>query len=501
MFSSHVLFKESKWFSAALVAVLWLLFSFSFYAIMYTLREVFRVMTYLMGREFLLLSEREHYFFNFFYAAVACIVSFGFLLNNFLKLHYFKSSRPRHKLLLAINGQSSLNAYFLLWFGKLGVIVGFWYAGSPVFYYVSFYKDYYFLFLAIPVVLFLHQWMGLRLAYKGASKWMMVSAVVIAGTSFLFSRINLTGYEATNNAIIKNLVPYNYQLELPDVSEAVEVPWYCRNNHLYLCFPKTSKDHNSPVIVMKNGKLMEISHEDVRKYVDSLYSTATQWEFHPISLVVSIDKRVRMGDVKTLKSSMAYRSTLMVYFSVLRDTPDKRYGLREWLRPPCDDLMEVKNISDRALTQEAPTNPCLVMVNETLKMASFRVSLKMNEFLLADTLISATDLYREFYAFLIRHKKQALVELDIDEESDFDHYMQLKDLIRKGYNDRRDELARLEFGESYPRDSYHNWGSKTSKIMDYMSQECPVNIIEWTDKERILVDSLRSGRGKLRTTR
>ncbi len=208
--------------------VVGLLYAFAFYSILYMSREIFRVFTFQFKNELLILTAKEVYFYNLFFAFIAVILAQSVCFN-----YWF--SRPRrmfevrhYRKTMIVHDQSVLNWYFLSWFSKLAV--SFWimfglafYNGFDVF---SFYPDYKFMFILIVIVLFLQTWNSIRLTFKRHSfKWMLLTAFVISVLAFGLSRINLIDYKAINK-IYTSKTSLNKQDRVPDVEQEESLGTY-----------------------------------------------------------------------------------------------------------------------------------------------------------------------------------------------------------------------------------------------------------------------------------
>jgi len=106
--------------------ILWLTWSYILYAFFQSFREAFRVFTSSYGVESLLvLTSREIYFYNLFFAGISSAVGYGFALKFLLENSQFRQGwRNRMVIRRTLNDQDSFTWNFLYWFGRTGSLLG-----------------------------------------------------------------------------------------------------------------------------------------------------------------------------------------------------------------------------------------------------------------------------------------------------------------------------------------------------------------------------------------
>jgi hypothetical protein len=109
--------------------ILWTLTTYIFYAFFQLYREAFRFFTGELGDSVLLvLTPSENYFYNLFHAAIASSLGYHialrFILQNSIKRTDWRTLSLARRTL---NSEGFWTWSFLLWFGKLGSMLGIWY--------------------------------------------------------------------------------------------------------------------------------------------------------------------------------------------------------------------------------------------------------------------------------------------------------------------------------------------------------------------------------------
>lgn len=472
--------------------IVWLLLSFSLYSFMYIVREVLRNWTYYNSREtMLVLTEGEHYFYNFFYACLACIIASGIVMDLILKRNLRHLRRAKHKRLLLLNDQSALNAYFLSWFSKLALVYGLIITINNGYTAIDFYDDYVYFFIALLIVLFLHQWLSLRRTFKRQSlQWMSIAIICIGLISFGFSRIDLINYRLFEN----NLVTHSYWLRLPLASEAEPMEWGRREIKIYLGFKKDSTKDDRPRIIAADGHI-ELTLEEVADYARD--ESFDSYEQQIVNLY--IDKNVKTKYVKELQEAISKSGQLQWLLYRTDFSSDSRsYGLTHRIRPFCSDFHSIAdslrgqyeiNLADLDFNY-----PCLTLNDLSSLKESVKMRLVRDQLFLNGKPVGGEDLQLDIYTF-IKANPKVVIELDIDDDSHYGHYIQLLNTLLKVHYDRRDELVHERFGGSY-RKCKGEYCPQYHEIMDFLREAYPMNIAEWSDDEKIVLNYIRTHQEK-----
>ena len=345
-------FNKIHFWCAVLV---WLLMAFALYSLFFVVRESIRYMTILDAyNDMLVLSVQEHHFYNFFYAAFACLISWGVVTDLYLKSLPYSTRKLGHKRTMIRNDQTFITWYSFYWFSKLAVVISLLSANIPLFTESPFYPDYLYLFVIFLLVIFLQQWMSIRWAFKNRGvKPMGLVALVILGVSFLFSRIDLIDPQTMNHHFLKNTISYNYSVHVPTASETITYRHFY-STPIYLGFQHNSKVGEAKIVENSSGYIRELNDQEAQEYIlgsrksyEDSYGSG--WETFSLALV--IDTAVKMKDVKRLhriiESSFdkPYAAQKIIY----KTQAYIPLGITKYVRSTCP---EIKNAADRLVNGE-----------------------------------------------------------------------------------------------------------------------------------------------------
>ncbi|MFT4523246.1 MAG: hypothetical protein ACI8ZN_002198 [Bacteroidia bacterium] len=162
-------------------------------------REILRFMTGAFA-DLLHLSDKEEMFYNHFYAALSSVLGLCLMLWIWMGNASLKFGRRRHLVHLS-------NSYTLLifWiailavarFGSITALFPYGQAGFDNELDLS--SDYWLLFILIPVVVFGHAWMGLRLVYR-TGWWMRKTGLASMLFTLLLAQTAITSNKIVNES-------------------------------------------------------------------------------------------------------------------------------------------------------------------------------------------------------------------------------------------------------------------------------------------------------------
>ena len=425
----HPLRSRLSTFKLVSGVVVALLMSFVFYFFSCAMLEAFRLMTVTPEYDIWVPSAKERSFYQLFFAFVSTLLAQSFCL-----AYWFDGPRKffgrRHRSAIQIvNGQRNLNWYFLSWFAKV-VLVWFIVLGFPgAFYAFSLYPDFKHLFILIIIVLFLHPWVTMRLAYKRKTlKWMALSAVLVTVLAYSLSRINVVDYKSLENAFLTRNIPYVYDLELPETEtlEKVERAMLSKNAYLVQSKDKTE----SKCLIVVDGKTV-----DLKAFSESMEDWRLCHNEADIPLLncrLNIDKKVKMKDVDEVRQALADMRFYRVQYAVVprHRELDVRYytflSLHTQRLPVrfLGDSLYQKWIED---VSEIP-NQIVVMPKET---GTFEINGVTTEG--KECKAKFRDLIQQDLNYIIRFK--------VDEEMLYSDYITVMASAMEALNDLKEEYA------------------------------------------------------------
>ena len=414
--------------------VIWLLFSFLFYAFVFVLRESLRLLTINEYYDLVILSDKEMWFYNFFFALIATIfgqsICFSFWLSgprSFLRTHNYLRTN-------IIHDQRLLNTYFLHWFSKLAItIIGALYI--PLKQNISFniYKDYKWALILVVVVLFTQTWNSIRHVYKLKSfKWQLYATLFITLTAYGLSHINLINYKELNQVVLNKNIFYSFNLQLPQLECSNYTCWHGRPYQILYVVKKTKDvNHHENIIIMDNE---EISKKDFRTKVKtklsdiypSYYSSRIRYELY-------IDQNVDMKFINWVKEELSYMGIYKVGFAFI----------------PTNDMHKTTYSNDATFSYRLPFKPT-IPPPPGIKPSSNIIEIKHlnNKLIVNDQVIELNNLNKKLYQ-LIEKNSDHLINYFVDDKLLYKDYLSILTITKNVIDQLRDSCATSRYNMSF----------------------------------------------------
>ena len=318
----HVLRSRVSIFKLVSGIVVAFVMSFVFYAFSCVMLEAFRVVSVTPEYDMWVLGDKERSFCQLFFAFVSVILAQSFCLAYWFDGPRRVFEKGHRSAVVIVNEQRNLNWYFLSWFAKVAfcwlVLITF-----PGWFYVfPFYPGLAGLFILIIIVLFLHPWVAMRLAFKRKTlKWMALSALMVSALAFGMSRINLVDYKSLENAFLSRNVPHVYGLDLPATDAGLKMEHANLTKNVYLV---QSNDSTHPLIIV-DGQTVDLQMlPEVMVEWRSCYNEA---DVPLLFCRLNVDKSLKMKDVDEVRQALADMRFYRIQYAVVPRNPelDSRY--------------------------------------------------------------------------------------------------------------------------------------------------------------------------------
>ncbi len=216
------------------------------------------------------LSADERLFYKLFFAALSLISGLAIVL----EIWFYRAFRFGEKTFFArnriLNDQRMLQWSFLHWFVKLSFMFGFSldfaFHGSDM--ELNFYQNYPWLFPLILSVLFLNLWKNLLLVYRvKALRYLLLSAGIIGGLSFIFSQWNLVDIAKLERKIAQKNPYERFDIQLVESDLLVPMLGERSFNEEYFILEKDSLPSSIQFYATRGKKLLSIG-----EYQSTLYN-------------------------------------------------------------------------------------------------------------------------------------------------------------------------------------------------------------------------------------
>jgi hypothetical protein len=407
-----------------------LIFSAVFYAWVYMLREIVRLLSVSFNHDLWILSNREMWFYNLFYAFIALILGQSLCFTVWLEKPAPFLDRYGYKIKAIVNDQRNLNWYFISWFSKMAFFYAL-FAGTvfPAFHYVfSFYPSYIYLFILIISVLFLQTWTNARLVLRKYSlKWMFASALIISVLSLGLSKVDFVDYNSINLNYLKHDVYYKFDLQLPE-SDYCERLFSPNIENIYVVKSSSTK---AQIIINNKSVLFGDLEESIRSLMEVYGDFALSeviWRLH-------IDKEIRMEVVDSVKQALSNCGIRRVAYAVLpyiREF-DKRYYRDCSLTP--------------VITSVIPSGSSITNLERNFTNI---IQLQGNGYgqCLFNNQPLSCDSIKKYIKWQILKDTNYIIELKVNVPGPFEDYARLYFPVRSAIAELRNDEARKLFGKT-----------------------------------------------------
>lgn len=472
-------------------------YSFGLYGLFYFSREVFRVLTSLLGDRILFeLTPYENFIYNLFYGLIASIfglyISIRFLVNNSIDHSNFKV-RLRQRELLANLG--FFNWSFLYVFSRLAIFTGIWYVQGFVQYDINFLQDYPFLLLGIPFVLFLTIWPTvLRTFGRKGYKYLLISLIYVCTLSVSYATLNFSDYKKVNDNLRSNSVELTYGLHVPNSLSHEKLERKSLVVDVYVI--KDSLDGEHPEIFWMDAKT-RVGIGNIDRYIRRELSNLPYQEQDYLVVNLHIDKLVPFRFVDTLKYELRKSGIRGIQFATgIKNSKYPPYfggfknaGLRQDLQRYYPNL---ENFLDSAehinLDRYYVKVPEFYRAQELKKYNRIELRVGENKFYINEEPLSLDKVQFYTYQFIKDHLSNYVIIYVPDESVKYGRYIDGLDLIYSAVDRLRNEMSY----ELY----YKPYDELDLVTNAEIRQKCPINILEWTYEERRLNQLLSRTRNK-----
>ena len=295
-----------------------LLMSFVIYSFSCVMLEAFRIVLVTPEYNMWVLGDKERSFYQLFFAFVSVILAQSFCLAYWFDGPRRVFEKGHRSAVRIVNGQRNLNWYFLSWFAK---VVFCWFVIFSIpggFYAFSLYPDYNCVFILLIIVLFMHPWVSMRLAFKRKTlKWMALSALLLSALAFGLSRINLVDYESLENAFLSRNVPHKYGLELPATETVQKMENANLTKNVYLV---QSNDAEPKCLIIVDGQTVDL--QMLPKVMEEWRSCYNEADIPLLSCRLNIDKSLKMRYVDEVRQMLADMQFYWIQYAVVPKNPE-----------------------------------------------------------------------------------------------------------------------------------------------------------------------------------
>ena len=483
---------NKRWLNASII--LGTAYSFVLYTIFYFLREFFRLFASMISdNNLIVLTPKENFYYNLFYGSISAIL--GFYV--FIKFIFENSINRRNKKIgfkqrQVLNEQGFFMWTFLSAFSRIIFVFGIFYFFMPFQYDLIFSKDFLYLLLLIPIVLFLNIWTKIvRLAGKKSYKWFFYSLLYLAGLSLIYANINFINYQKINEKIQSKNIMLAYDLDVPVSESYTKIIRRSLITDIYMV--KDSLHQGFPNIFW-GTQGAKVGLDEVSKYAYLEREKLHESQQSKLIANLHVDKKIRLKFVKELEFELRKgRVTNIQYSTGIKNSiypsyysPHKYCGIKLSLFPYYHEfeffLDSAENLDFSKYTIQLPESR--MYRNQAVKGYN-RIAIKVTTkgIFLNGKLISVDKLQSITKKFIKKYSPNYVIIYEPNEEISYEEYIKYLDVICTSVDKLRNEMSKELY--NHPFEQWYR-----GEEYDLIKAKYPRNILEWTLEELRLKELL-----------
>lgn len=470
---------------------LWCLSAFILYAFFQLYRETFRIFTGQLGdRALLVLTPTENFMYNLFFASIASALGFlisqRFTLQNALSQH---DGRTKSLIRTALNFEGFYTWSFLLWFGKLGSLLGIWYITSSMQYDLDFIKEVPLLLILLPLVIFYSSWPNFsRMIRQKRAWWFLRLTGLFLLMSMGFAFIDFTDYKKINKNFLSFSIEHTFDLQKPVSQSQERINRMSLATDIYIVWDTLEKE--TPVIFFHNID-NRVDLHNIQKAVTLARDYQATFEHDQLIANLHIDERLTMGHIKPLLNELRKAGLIQIQYSTGRkysrypkDYPSFKYlGIQNTLLPKYFPEFEKFLDSAEQISMKNKvirlSESVMYRNHEILNYNRIEVKVWPDSILLNDQKISLHDLEQKVYGFIKKYAPNYVIILNTNDEVTYKRYIEVLDILWTQTDRLRNELSYELYNESF---NFRYWTPAKNSIRKRFSR----NVIEWSNEEQRL---------------
>lgn len=410
----------------------------------------------------MILSPTENYFYNFFLAGLAVLTGLSIGADSFFATQFRLPGYIRYSILNDFSGLQWYSVYIIT---KLGLFYWVFCWSGELYQGISLYKEYWFLFPLLLSVLFLNQWIKLRLFFKNSFK-LMISFI---GGAILFSgvlaAIPFFDYQSFNHAVLKHTVSYNYTIDLPDAESSTGIERRYLTQDLYLGYPKTGKTDSVIAIIPANMK--PLNQSEFVLWIEESNKVLDDYEVDQFTICLRADKKTKIGTIRNIIETAREVNVRQYYFMTAQ-----RQGIRMFSPPIFSEFTKDTSIWH-------PSYSDFLVARKDLKIIT--ITLVNNQLYLSDSLVSTPEIQLSLKKVLKLNQGKYLIDIIADDESSYQNLIEIIDHLRLAVIQLRKEFAREHFSKEY---DLLNTAWEDRALHDTLSNIYPLEFHFPNEKER-----------------
>ena len=485
--------------------------SLIFYGFCYYLKETFRLLTGSFSDTNILLelTEREHFYYNWFFASIACVLGLQAGIEYYVRntiSHTDKPAKSRRRHLLAYSG--FIKWTFLHVFGKIVIAFGGLLLAFALQYDFSMLEDFSYLLILLPLVLYLQQWpLLLKITGRKGLRRMWGFAIVILAASWSMAQIRFYDYATLDDKLRERDPLASNNIRLPSVQQ-YQYHWK-RSTRLNIYVGQSAPDtllvawlSDSPKSNARQIRSLLSDQKDssqwkpLEQYIRGSLQKMYELERDRATAHLFIDEEVSMSWVRALNTILKKNGLRQVVYSTgvkhskyPANYPNFRdVGVFRWMGFPYPEFerwLDSLEQLDPAAYRVKPLPSYKMRVGYEKGNNRVAVEVADDAVRLNGEVVTAEFLAQFTYQFVKRYTPDDVILLDAKDDASFGDYLTTRDVLRTAIERLRMEKAMEVYGDAT---GWNDWPyTKRNEIR----QMVPDRILEWNPEERRLVQWMK----------
>lgn len=471
--------------------LIWMITAYIFYAFFQMFREAFRIFTNEMGdKAFLVLSPEEHYLHNLFLAGISSALGYAIALRLILQsVTYSSDMRVKPLSRRALNSEGFWTWSFLLWFGKVGSLMGIWYLSYAMQYELDILQEFGIILLLLPIVLFYASWPEVRrIIGLEKAKWLLKITVIFLVMSIGMAFKNFIKFEEVNKSFLSRSIEYVHDLKRPlTLSHQDDYLSRHRIFDIYLVRDTVARQ----VAIYFDDINHRVNIQNIPEAISLKKRALSKWGVSRFVANLHIDERIPMKQINPIIQELRKADINNIIYSTGRkfsrypaEYPGFRQaGIHRLLYPKYYPEFEsyLDSIEQADMTgKRFKLGESLTYRNEVIKQYNrIEIQLTPDRVLLNSQEIEPSLLEEKVYGFIKRYTPDYVIVFNTEEEISYGRYIEYLDLIYYQLDRLRNKSAMNRYGRVL--DTWERGAEYDSLLRDY-----PRYIMEWSPEEQRL---------------
>lgn len=411
-------------------------------------------------------SQPNSFLIKFLIAFFSILFAEGFLIHSIFSkktiIKWHPALNKRHRTKIFDDYRLVLFMSFVLFF-KLVTLA--FYLNLPPNFYFSNDKKWIFIvvFILLNITLFLQQWVYLRWYFSNTLKWICMTFIVNIVLAFCLVCIPSNSLDKYYNNLSENAINNKYDIDFIKLKNVEKVFHKKATIKAFLAYPKNEEKTEPVLVFQNNGSDTILDYSEISAFIDTFRNSVLEYAspFLNIHLAVGVD--VEMKYVYKLQNELRKAGVLKInyaadYDDLNNDVHFFDLGLNEKIFPSCELINKTEDLNylDSLVSLDSfivEIFGCFLikdLAEATLKNNENINQLKIrnNKIFINEENILLRNLKSNIQQ-LLASNENILLEIRIDDNTHFEYYLKMLDILKTVRNELKEQYAQELFQTSF----------------------------------------------------